>query len=285
MGKIVITADSGCDLTKAEANRLHVRLIPFHFAIGESNFDDGDIEPDQMLTLCKEQGIAPKTSACTPFDYEVVFNEIRAADPDSEILHLGWSAATTSSFESAKTAAESCGRVICIDTKSACRPYGVIVSKVATFVAENPDATLQEAAAYARRLSDRMRIGFLPSDLDFLHAGGRLTSIESIAAHVLKIKPVVEFINGRMVITRKLRGSLKTACESFLGDFLTREHPEKDEAILLYTPGLPESIRDAVEECISNLGIRDFSWSKAGCITSAHVGGSAFGCAYIADSE
>lgn len=282
MARIIITADSGCDLSKETVERLGVRLVPFRFSIAGKQYVDGDLSTDEMLRLCNEYRTTPKTSACSPYDYMQAFASLHNTKPDANILHLGWSAATTSSFDSAVIAAETVEGVACVDTKSACVPYGVIVESSAQFVASNPDATLQDAISYAREISERMRIGFVPSDLDFLHKSGRLTGIESIAAHVLKIKPVVELIEGRMKVTQKLRGYQKAVCMSFLRDFLVREPIEGERIILLYTPGLSLDVRNAIEECASDLGIRDFYWAKTGCVTAAHVGSNAFGCAYLA---
>ncbi len=61
----------------------------------------------------------------------------------------------------------------------------------------------EEAARYAKGLIDRTIMAFLPSDLTFLRAGGRLSNARYIGAQILKVKPCVEAIDGKLVAYRR----------------------------------------------------------------------------------
>ena len=76
MSNIVVTVDSGADLRPELADALGIKVIPFHLSIGDVSFDDGEIAPDDMLKICAEEKILPKTSACSPMYYERVFHGI-----------------------------------------------------------------------------------------------------------------------------------------------------------------------------------------------------------------
>ena len=63
---------------------------------------------------------------------------------------------------------------------------------------------------------DRVLLGFVPTDLAFLKAGGRLSNVAFLGAHLLKIKPCIEVTGGKFVATKKFRGSmLKCFCVFF----------------------------------------------------------------------
>ena len=94
--------------------------------------------------------ILPKTSACSPYDYERVFGRILEKDPNAHIIHLGYSAATTSSFQSARSAAEKTGRVTCVDTCFASGGYGLIAGKIAHAVRSNPKMSAESAVGIGR---------------------------------------------------------------------------------------------------------------------------------------
>lgn len=50
-------------------------------------------------------------------------------------------------------------------------------------------------------------MAFLPGSLEFLRAGGRLSNAAYMGARILCIKPVVELLEGKLVATKKYRGS------------------------------------------------------------------------------
>ena len=149
MDKIFITADSGADIPSERAKDLGIHIVPFHLSIGEHHCDDGEIEPVDMLELCQAKKILPKTSACSPYDSERVFGRILEKDPNAHIIHLGYSAATTSSFQSARSAAEKTGRVTCVDTCFASGGYGLIAGKIAHAVRSNPKMSAESAVGLA----------------------------------------------------------------------------------------------------------------------------------------
>ena len=101
MPRIVITAETGCDIPAAEAAELGVTLVPMHVSVGEKTLDDGEISPAEMLEQCRQLGVLPRTSGCTPHDFQVAFDRIHEADPEAQILHVAYSAVTTCSLESA----------------------------------------------------------------------------------------------------------------------------------------------------------------------------------------
>ena len=49
MPKIVITAETGCDIPAAEAAELGVTLVPMHVTIGDKTIDDGELSSAEML--------------------------------------------------------------------------------------------------------------------------------------------------------------------------------------------------------------------------------------------
>lgn len=282
MSKIVVTVDSGADLRPEVAEELGIRVIPFHLSLGDVAFDDGEIAPDDMLKICAEEKVLPKTSACSPMDYAKVFQEILDDDTDAEVLHLALSSDLTRSFLSALDASETEPRVTCLDAQTVAAAYGLIAELVAKFVANEPDVTMAKALAYAHDLIDRIRLGFVPFDLSFLKAGGRLGNAGFVAAQVLNIRPVIEVEEGKLVVRKKLRGSLKRIVSQFLDEFFTREPLDPDQVIFLYSTPVPDKVREAAEKKAEEAGFREIRWEQAGCVISAHCGPDAFGCVVLA---
>lgn len=279
MARIVITAETGCDIPAAEAAELGVRLVPMHVTIGGETVDDGTISPAEMLERCRQAGTLPKTSGCTPHDFQVAFDEIHAEDPEAQILHLGYSAVTTCSMESALAASEGRDYVTSIDTRHVTIGQGLVVRETCRWVAEHPEAAVEEARAFAERLAARVRMAFLPGDLGYLRAGGRLSNVAFLGATLLKIKPVVELVDGRLVATKKLRGSMAASAVALIDHLALRGGFDPARIVFVKSPGLSEQVRSLAEGHARDLGFSEVEWYDTGDVITSHCGPGAIGVA------
>lgn len=280
MAHIVITAETGCDIPAYEAAELGVTLVPMHVGIGEKTIDDGDLSPAEMLEQCRQLGVLPKTSGCVPHDFEVVFDRIHEESPDAQILHVAYSAATTCSLESALAAAEGRDYVTALDTRHVTIGQGLVVREAARWVREHPDAGVDEARAHAEGFAARVRMAFLPGDLGYLRAGGRLSNVAFLGATLLKIKPVVELLEGKLVATKKLRGSMAAASVRLVDYLVLREDFDPARIVFVKSPGLPDQVRDLVTAHARELGFAEVEWYETGDVITSHCGPGALGVAF-----
>lgn len=282
MARVIITAETGCDIPADEAAELGIELVPMHVSIGEKTIDDGTISPSEMLERCRQLGVLPRTSGCVPADFQAAFDRIHAADPDARILHLAYSAATTCSLDSALAAAEGRDYVETLDTKHVTVGQGLVVRGTAAWLREHPDAGVDEARAAAAALAARVRMAFLPGDLGYLRAGGRLSNVAFLGATLLKIKPVVELVDGKLVATKKLRGSMASAAVTLIDYLALREEFDSSVIVFVRSPGLPDQVRDAAEAHARELGFERVEWYDTGNVITSHCGPGALGVALLA---
>ena len=282
MADIVITAETGCDVPAAEAAELGIVLVPMHVSMGSRTIDDGELSAAEMLEQCRQLGVLPKTSGCTPGDFQVVFDRIHEERPDAQILHLAYSAVTTCSLESAIAASQGRDYVTAIDTAHVTIGQGLVVRETRRWVAEHPEATVDEARAFAEDLSSRVRMAFLPGDLGYLRAGGRLSNAAFLGATLLKIKPVVELLEGKLVATKKLRGSMSSAALALVDYLVLREEFDPARIVFVKSPGLPDQVRDLVTDHARDLGFQEVEWYETGNVITSHCGPGALGVAFAA---
>ncbi len=280
MADIVITAETGCDVPAAEAAELGIVLVPMHVSMGSRTIDDGELSAAEMLEQCRQLGVLPKTSGCTPGDFQVAFDRIHEERPDAQILHLAYSAVTTCSLESAIAASQGRDYVTAIDTAHVTIGQGLVVRETRRWVAEHPEATVDEARAFAEDLSSRVRMAFLPGDLGYLRAGGRLSNAAFLGATLLKIKPVVELLEGKLVATKKLRGSMSSAALALVDYLVLREEFDPARIVFVKSPGLPDQVRDLVTDHARDLGFREIEWYDTGDVITSHCGPGALGVAF-----
>ena len=67
----------------------------------------------------------------------------------------------------------------------------------------NPDMTMEEAVAAANDLISRANMCFMPDNLEFLRAGGRVSNVAFLGAKLLNLHPVIEILDGLLMATKK----------------------------------------------------------------------------------
>lgn len=280
MSEIVIIAESGSDVPAAEAAELGIEIVPMHVSIGQKTIDDGELPPAEMLEECRQLGVLPRTSGCTPGDFSVVLDRVHAEHPNAQILYIAYSAVTTCSYESARTAAEGRDYVYMFDTRHVTIGQGFVVTQTARHLAENPDISVEELMAWSEELASRVRMGFVPGDLGYLRAGGRLSNTAFVGATLLRIKPIIELIEGKLVATKKLRGNMEKAAIGLMDHMALQGDYDTDVIYLLHSAGLPDSIQRAAEEHARELGFKSIRWYESHNVITSHCGPGSFALAF-----
>lgn len=276
MSEIIIVAETGSDVSAVEAAELGIELVPMHVSIGDRTIDDGTLDPAEMLEECRQLGVLPKTSGCTPGDFAEVFDRIHAEHPEAQILYIAYSAVTTCSYESARTAAEGRDYIDMFDTAHVTIGQGFVVTGAAHYLREHPEVTLAELKAYAEGLAQRTRMAFIPGDLGYLRAGGRLSNAAFLGATLLRIKPVIEIIDGRLVATKKLRGKMINVALELIDMMYAQGPVDHERVFLVRSSGLPLQVQEAAEARLRELGFKEISWYDTRNVITSHCGPGSF---------
>ena len=282
---IILVAETGSDIPPSLAERYGIYLVPMHVTMGEHTLDDTTFPPEEICRYYARTGKLPKTSGCSPEDFTKVFDEIHCQHPQKKILHLAYSAATTVSYQSALLAAEKLDYVISINTKQVSAGQAVIVLQMARLLENDPDLTMAQAIDMTHQLIKRSRMCFLPKDLEYLCAGGRVSNTVALGGRIFSLRPCIEIIDGYLVAKKKYRGSLEKVVPALIREYSRRESLEKDHVALLYSIGLPTIIRDLAEEEVYRCGFQSFTWFKTGCVITTHGGPGCFGLAGFAETR
>ncbi len=282
MARYAIVTETGGDIPAEHVERYGLELAPMHVTFGEKSFDDGAFPVSDIFDHYRATGDLPRTSGCTPQDFADTFARVDARDPEATILYLAYSACTTCSFESARMAAEGRDNVVALDTKSVTAGLFLVVTNTARFLEEHPDAEVDEVRAFVDSQVARSRMAFIPGGLEFLRAGGRLSNGAYLGAQLLRIKPVIEILDGKLVATKKLRGSMEKAVLALVDDFITREPLDRSRVALIRNEGLDEALQRQVVEKLRDAGFLEIEWIETGGVISSHCGPGSFGIASLA---
>ena len=283
--KIIIMAESGSDVSASVAAELGIYIVPMHVSIGAKTIDDGQVPAAEMLEECRQLGVLPKTSGCTPGDFEAAFDRVHQEHPQAKILYLAYSAVTTCSFESARAAAQGRDYVVALDTQQVTIGQGFVVVSAAKHLAANPDISIEELRDFAADLASRMRCGFIPGDLGYLRAGGRLSNAAFLGATLLRIKPVIEIVDGKLVATKKLRGAMSGAALGLMDLLALKGDFDPEQVFLVRSPGLPESVQQAAQKHAYDLGFKNVYWYETGNVITSHSGPGSIAVALAAAKQ
>jgi DegV family protein with EDD domain len=284
MADYILVTESGSDIHEETARRHGIVVVPMHVNFGDLSRDDDSFPPEELYEYYKTSGKLPQTSGCMPADFTAAFDRIHEKFPSAKILYLAYSAATTVSFRSAHLAAEGRDYVTMMDTKVVSSALRLVVTNVARMLEVNPDATEDEVKAFVDSQVRRIRFAFVPGDLDYLRAGGRLSNVAFLGATLLRIKPTVEVLDGKLVATKKRRGTMLKCVGQLVEDFVTREPMDLSRVNLTYTVGnAPDPLtKTLVEKILVDHGAKEIEWVKSGCVIASHSGPGAFGIAAVA---
>ena len=225
----------------------------------------------------------PRTSGCTPHDFEVAFGRALEENPGAQILYLAYSACTTCSMQSAIMTADGRKDIRIVDTKSVSAGQMAVVMRVAKALREHPEMTMDEAVAVANDAIAKVRMGFIPGDLDYLRAGGRVSNAAYLGAKILGLHPLIEIQDGKLISTKKYRGSMARVIAQMAREFPEQSGLDKGEIHLIYGDGLAEDVRHDAERILTENGYQIKGWVRTGCVIAAHSGPGSFGIVGFAE--
>lgn len=279
MGKIVILAETGSDITKDVAKEYGIKLVPMHVSFGDETKDDGTFPAEEIYGYYERTGELPRTSGSSPEDFCKAIRELREEDPDCEILYLAYSAVTTCSYQSAQIAIDTdeIENIACVDTKQVSAGQYMAVIETAKALESHPEWTLEEAKEEAIKICESIKMCFIPDTLKFLRAGGRVSNGAAIVGELLKLHPQIEILDGFLQATKKHRGKMKKIAAKIVPEYIKEQKLKSEEVCMIWSPGMDGETKEAAENAARELGIKKVTWVRTGGVITCHGGPGAFG--------
>jgi len=281
MKRIIFSTESGADLPKELVEKHQIQVVPMHVIMNGKDYLDGELSVEDVFDYHSRTKKIPSTTATNVHEYHELFTKIRKDFPDSIIIHIGYTSKASASFQSALIAAEDFEDLFLIDALNVTGGLAAIVMYAVTLLEEEPSISHAELIEKIEAVVPKTRLAFLPGSLDFLRSGGRVSNVAYIGGLLLKIKPCIELIEGKLVSTRKYRGSMSIVAEKLMRDYLNQYDIDRKQLYLIYSIGLDESIKRRMEEITKETGFEEVTWMQAGAMISTHAGPGGFGIAGV----
>lgn len=281
MSKVILTTESGADIPTDLAKKHNIRIVPMHVIMDDVDYLDGTFPVQNLIDYYERTKKTPSTTATNPNEYTAFFEKIRSEHPDSSIVHIGYTSRASSSFQSAVLAAEEFDNIHLIDALNVSGGLAAIVLYAADLLEQEPDIAVEQLVSAVEAVVPRTHFSFMPSGLEFLRAGGRVSNAAYLGASLLKIKPTIELIDGKLVSTKKYRGKMSRVVVDFFDDYLKTYDIDNKKLYLILSLGLEAAIMNQMETYAKEKGFHDVTWVQTGCVITSHGGPGAFGIAGI----
>ncbi|WP_062105584.1 DegV family protein [Bacillus niameyensis] len=279
MRRIILSTESGADLPKDLADQHAVQVVPMHIIMDEQDYLDGSLPVQDIYDYYELTKKIPSTTATNPHEYQDFFSKIKSDFPNCIIIHIGYTSKASSSFQNAMIAAEKFEDLFLIDALNVTGGLAAIVMYAVTLLEKEPAIDPSCLIKKIESMVPKSRLAFIPGNLEFLKAGGRVSNIAYLGGVLLKIKPCIELIEGKLVSTKKYRGKMSAVAEKLMQDYLNKYNIDREQLYLLYSIGLDETIKQQMDVKAREAGFRNVKWIQAGAMISTHAGAGGFGIA------
>lgn len=280
MRKIIFSTESGADLPTDLIQQHAIQVVPMHVVMdGKDYLDDGSTPVTDIYDFYERTKTIPTTTSTNPNEYHEFFTKIKKAYPDCIIIHIGYTSKASSSFQNARIVSDDFEDLYLIDALNVSGGLTAIVMYAVHLLEKQPDIELDYLLAHIKASVFKARLAFVPGSLEFLRAGGRVSNMAYLGASLLKLKPLIELIDGKLMSTKKYRGKMSRVAEELLHDYLNRYDIDKEQLYFLYSIGLEKSIQHRMSELADKKGFKNVKWIQTGSVISTHGGPGAFGVA------
>ena len=280
---IRIIADSGCDITQEEAQKLGIEVLPIRTTFGDEEFLDGiNMSHDECFEKLIESDIFPKTSQIPPFDFEQKYEEVKQAGDQAIVVTI--SSKLSGCYQSSVIAAEDYeGIVYPFDSANVTIGERILIEYACEL--RDKGRSFEEILEALEEKKTKLKLIALLDTLEYLKKGGRISAAAAMAGSLLSIKPVIAIVDGEVAVLGKARGSKA-------GNNLLREMIDKEDKIDFSMPvalaysGLSTELllkykkdhHDLYDQQVED--IRGFS---IGCAIGTHIGPGAIAIAFFTE--
>lgn len=279
MRKIILATESGADLPVEWTEKHQIQVVPMHVIMDGQDYLDGELPVEDIYDYHDRTKKIPSTTATNVHEYHEFFLKIKADFPGCKIIHIGYTSKASSSFQNAIIATEDLDDIFLIDALNVTGGLAAIVMYAVRILENEPTIEPRHLLEKIESIIPKSRLAFVPGSLEFLRAGGRVSNLAYLGGALLKIKPRIELVDGKLVSTKKYRGKMEEVSEKLMQDYVTQYNMDKEQLYLLYSLGLDEKIKQRMDEIAKENGFKQVIWIQAGAMISTHAGPGGFGIA------
>ncbi len=277
--KIKIVADSTCDISPELTEKYDIEIHPFVVNLGEKSFKDGvDITTDDILKYYRETGNLSKTAAAPPSEYEELFSRWKSDEYD--VLFFTISSDFSSAYANASIAAQNFDNIYVVESANLSTGILLVILAAADMIESGMNA--KEIVEKLTEIIPKVRASFVIDTLEFLWKGGRCSGVAALGANLLKLKPCIEVVDGKMSVGKKYRGNIDKVLPQYIKDRLdSTPNVVRRRVFITHTFEDRAPVEAALQQARDSGMFDEVLETRAGCTIYSHCGPNTLGILYI----
>lgn len=276
--RIAVMTDSTAYIPTKIREELNIHMVPLSVVFGEEAYqEEVDITSGEFYKKLKEHKNLPTTSQPS-IGYVTNKLEQLAEDYDAVIsVHL--SSAISGTYQAIVSAGQMVDgiRVYAYDSESSCLIQAFYTYEVVEMVKQNK--TPEEIMARLDEMKQTMRAYFMVDDLTNLMRGGRLSNAQAFVGSLLQVKPILQFVDKKIVAFEKIR-TRKKAINRIMGMLEEEADAGKDLKVSFIHANNEEAAKELEAAFLKKYPRIETSISYFGPVIGTHLGEGAVGAGW-----
>ncbi|GER68768.1 hypothetical protein BpJC7_00710 [Weizmannia acidilactici] len=277
--RTVIVTDSTAYIPQEIRERYSIYMIPLNVIFGREEYrEEIDITADEFFEKMRTSDKLPTSSQPSTGQFVELFEQL-SKDYDA-IISIHLSKKISGTYQGAITAAGMVEGVKVYPYNSgwSCMAQGFFAIDAAKMALEGKEP--EEILARLDELKASTKAYFMVNDLTHLQRGGRLSGSQALIGSLLKIKPLLTFVDDEIVPFEKIRTQKKALNRIYdlLAEDVNKGFPLKCSIIHANRKEQALEIKDELEIRFPTV---DFSISYFGPVIATHLGEGAIGIAWM----
>ncbi len=278
MGGVAVVTDSSSDLPAELADRLGIRVVPMSVTFGERFEISGiTIDHDTFYERLADSDRLPTTSQPAPAWFEEAYADCADEGLDA-VVSLHVSSALSGTVDLARDrASRAAVPVEVVDTRLVGGSLGLAALRAHAIAAAG--GSVPEVVAAAERVRDASVSLLIVDTLDYLKRGGRLTGTQAAVGTMLRVKPLLHLVDGRVEVRERTR-TWGRALDR-LAEIVAETAADAPVDVVVTHAVAPDRAAEIWERIDARVEVGERFEAAIGPIVGTHVGPGAIGVAAL----
>ncbi len=279
--RVRIITDLGCDLPKEIIADKGIEMLGMGVEIGGEVKNGLELDYHEFYQKMQAGEIA-RTSQVLYKDMVDIFTKVKS---QGEIpYYIVFSSRLSGTFQTANIVKDDLNdpEIYIIDSKAASVGQGLIVLEAAEMAEKG--ATAEDITARLNFVIPRMEHIFAVDDLVYLKRGGRISSMKALVGGMLKIKPILHFVDGAIHQFDKVR-SKKQVVMRMLEIMAERGVDITSQRIGINHADNLELAEEIKTEIANKYGIKNFVLAEISPVIGAHTGPGTVSVFFLSEQQ
>lgn len=280
--KTAVITDSTAYLPKDVRIARDIHMIPLNVIFGHESYQEEiDINADDFYDMVKEGGKLPKTSQPS---IGIMTEKLEQLSQEYDaVLSIHLSSGISGTYQAMVTAGEMVEEidVHVFDSEISCHMQGYYALEAADLA--NNGATPYQIIRRLNEMKETMSAYFMVDDLSHLQRGGRLNGAQAFVGSLLQVKPILHFVNTKIVPFEKIR-TRKKAIKRIMSIFEAKVSEGGNYRACLIHANCQEEAKQLKKELEEKYSNVEITISYFGPVIGTHLGEGAMGIGWYRQS-